>query len=144
MLQQESPPAWTQEAYRPPRSEYSFYCPNWGEGEYLIPGLDPDGGGVPHPRSRQWGTPSQVQTGGTPSLARYPPVQVQMEGTPSLARYPPVQVRMEGTPSLARYPPVQVQMEGTPSLNGVPPIQTWLGYPPPGPGRVPPIWTWLG
>ena len=27
--QQESPPVWTQEAYRPPCSEYSFCCPNW-------------------------------------------------------------------------------------------------------------------
>ena len=27
--EQETPPAWTQEAYRPPCSEYSFCCPNW-------------------------------------------------------------------------------------------------------------------
>ena len=26
---QESPPAWTQEAYRPPCSKYSLCCPNW-------------------------------------------------------------------------------------------------------------------
>ena len=28
-LKQESPPAWTQEAYRPPCSKYSLCCPNW-------------------------------------------------------------------------------------------------------------------
>ena len=27
--EQESPPAWTQEAYRPPCSKYSLCCPNW-------------------------------------------------------------------------------------------------------------------
>ena len=61
-ITQDSPPAWTQEAYRPPRSEYSFCCPNWGWG-------------VPHPRSRSWwgggGYPIPGQ-GGTPSLPGVP------------------------------------------------------------------------
>ena len=30
MGQQESPPAWTQEAYRPPRSKYTPCCFSWG------------------------------------------------------------------------------------------------------------------
>ena len=29
ILQQESPPAWTQEAYHPPCSKYFLCCPNW-------------------------------------------------------------------------------------------------------------------
>ena len=29
LSKQESPPAWTQEAYRPPCSKYSICCPNW-------------------------------------------------------------------------------------------------------------------
>ena len=41
--EQQSPPAWTQEAYRPPRSKYSICCPIPG-GRYPIPGR-----GVPHP-----------------------------------------------------------------------------------------------
>ena len=41
-LKQESPPAWTQEAYRPPCSEYSFCCPTWV----------PPPGRVPPPPSR--------------------------------------------------------------------------------------------
>ena len=41
----ESPPAWTQEAYHPPCSEYSFCCPNWVP---LPPILTwPGGGGTP-------------------------------------------------------------------------------------------------
>ena len=46
LLEQESPPARTQEAYRPPCSKYSFCCP--------IPG---GGGGYPIPRLG--GTPCQ-------------------------------------------------------------------------------------
>ena len=68
-LQQDSTPAWTQEAYRPPHSKYSFCSPIWGEGStlslvrgypipgWVIPHLWPEGGGganlslveVPHP-----------------------------------------------------------------------------------------------
>ena len=41
---QESPSAWTQEAYRPPCNKYSLCCPNW-----VPPPPHPDqaGGGVP-------------------------------------------------------------------------------------------------
>ena len=58
--------------------------------------------GVPYPRSRQGGTPSQVQTGGIPS-------QVWTGGYPFL---------LMGVPSCPR-------------LDVVPlPIQNWMGYPP--------------
>ena len=86
---QESPPAWTQEAYRPPCSEYSFCCPTWVPplgypvrypwgGTQTPPGVPgPPGGtqsgtppGVPGPpRGTRSGTPpggvpSQVPPGG--------------------------------------------------------------------------------
>ena len=60
---QESPPAWTQEAYHPPCSDYSFCCPNW----------------VPPP---SWPGP-----GGT--LPGYPPSKVPPSGVPPWAGYPP-------------------------------------------------------
>ena len=31
-LKQESPPTWSQETYRPPRSKYSLWCSLWGGG----------------------------------------------------------------------------------------------------------------
>ena len=55
---QESPPAWTQEAYYPPCSEYSFWCSNWVPPQQGTPparyppwaGYPPDGPGrVPPP-----------------------------------------------------------------------------------------------
>ena len=61
ILKQESPPAWTQEAYRPPCSEYSF-CPGRGGGvpDRVPPlggpgtpprgDLDPPRGGSGYPR----------------------------------------------------------------------------------------------
>ena len=52
-VQQESPPAWTQEAYRPRHINYSICCP--------VPG----GGEVPHPR---WGGGQ-----GGPNLTGVPP-----------------------------------------------------------------------
>ena len=65
---QESPPAWTQEAYHPPCSEYSFCCPNW-----VLPPLLTWPGGVPYLGTPQQGTPSQ----GTPP-ARVPPSRVPL------------------------------------------------------------------
>ena len=83
LFKQESPPAWTQEAYRPPCSEYSFCCPTrvpppgggtWpgyppppprgGGGGGTGPGSPPGGGtwpgyppqgGVPDPGTPPWG-----------------------------------------------------------------------------------------
>ena len=49
--QQESPPAWTQEAYRPPRSKCSL-CWGWGGTQSQVGGYPSQvQGGVPHPRS---------------------------------------------------------------------------------------------
>ena len=105
---QERPPAWTQEAYRPPCSKYSLCCPNW---------VPPPGQGTP---------PARV-----PPLARVPPPAgyAPCQGTPP-AEYPPWQ----GTPP-AGYPPWQGTPQGTPPGQGTPlagyPPQA-------GPGRVPP------
>ena len=76
-LKQESPPAWTQEAYRPPCSEYSFCCPTW----VSPPILTWRGGtrSVP-PRGGTWS--------GTPP-ARVPPRGGTRSGTPP-ARVPPL------------------------------------------------------
>ena len=50
---QESPPAWTQEAYRPPRSKCSLCC---SVGGVPHPDLARGGGGVPHP-DLTWSNP---------------------------------------------------------------------------------------
>ena len=97
---QESPPAWTQEAYRPPCSKYSLCCPNWV----------PPQAGYP---------PGQ----GTP-LARVPP----RAGYP-LGRVPPARVPPRGYPP-ARVPPGQgTPRQGTPPAR-VPPQLDLAGYPP--------------
>ena len=70
MKRQESPPAWTQEAYRPLCSKYSLCCPNW---------VPP--GGVPGtPPS----TPPVPPLGGTRYPPGYPPGGVPggVSGTP--------------------------------------------------------------
>ena len=107
--EQESPPAWTQEAYHPPCSEYSFCCPNWvppwpGWGRGTLPGYSP--GSVPP--SWPGGYPIWVPPGRVPP-AGYPP-----------AGYPPGRVPPQGNPPGWTW-------QGTPS----PPLA--------GPGRVPPI-----
>ena len=118
MKKQDSPPAWTQEAYRPPGGKHTLFYPRWGGGTYpggrvptLVGGTYSGrggtypGGGVPtlvggylpwlggtYPR---WGVPTLG--GGVPTLGRgYLP----MVGTP----FPPAKV---GTPHLdqGRYPP---------------------------------------
>ena len=79
---QESPPAWTQEAYRPPCSKYSLCCPNW-----VPPGQGTPPARVPPPPARV--PPSQ----GTPpphgilgNVAKHygiwvpPPVDRQIDG----------------------------------------------------------------
>ena len=120
---QESPPAWTQEAYRLPRSKCSLCW--WGG----TPSSHVGGGysiqswwGVPHP--------FMVGGGGTPSShgGGYPIHSWLVGGVPH-----PFMVG-GGVPH-------PVMVGGTPSSHGgVPPtIQTWLGYPPP-----PTMQTWLG
>ena len=54
-VQQESFPAWTQEAYRPPPSKYTLCCSvSWG-----VPHPVPNGGGGLPPSSSAWGYPIQ-------------------------------------------------------------------------------------
>ena len=70
---QESPLAWTQEAYRPTLSKCSLCCSVswWGWGGYPIPG---PGWGVLHPR---WGVPPPWPGMGYPSSrpgVGYPPI----------------------------------------------------------------------
>ena len=117
---QESPPAWTQEAYRPPCSEYSFCCPTW----------------VP---PQQGTPPSWPGRGGT--WPGYPPARVPplWPGYP-LAGYPPGQ----GTPRQGTPQPGSPQ-QGTPLAGPgrVPPQLDLTRVPPPWPG-YPPSWTWQG
>ena len=142
-IEQESPPAWTQEAYRPPCSEYSFCCPTW---------VPPRGGtrsGTPPGGGTQSGTPpggypvryTHPPWGGYP--VRCPPRGGTRSGTPLggvssqvppggyLVRYPP-----RGYP--VRYPPGG----GYPVRYPPPPVAPWhsgkcckalwdMGTPPP-------------
>ena len=111
--QQESPPAWTQEAYRPPCSEYSFCCPTRvpPRGGYLtqVPpwGVRVPPGGVPDP-----GTPP----GGT--WPGYPP---------GGSGYPPGGYLTRVPPRGGLGTPRGVPDPGTPGGGG-------LGTPPPGGG----------
>ena len=119
----ESPPAWTQEAYRPLCSEYCFCCPNWVPPVLTWCGGDTLLGGVPYLGTPWQGTPDRVPP--CPDLA--------WGGT--LPGYPPWQ----GTPS--RVPPILTWL-GTPP--GVCPMEFWVmlqsivGY------GYPPSWTWPG
>ena len=134
---QESPPAWTQEAYHPPCSEYSFCCPTrvpppGGRG-YLTrvpPGgyltRVPPQGGVPDP-----GTPGGSSTpGGT--WPGYPPGGgLGTPGGGSWPRYPPWGGTWPGYPG-------GVPDLGTPLQGG-----TWPRYPPrgvPDPGTPAASW----
>ena len=85
--EQESSPAWTQEACRPPRNKYSFCYPNRGGGE------------VPHPWWGYLGYPLSVWTwlGYTPCLhlAGGPPPHASWMGYPlpplwTWLGYPPI------------------------------------------------------
>ena len=118
--QQESPPAWTQEAYRPHRIKYSICYLRWGTPRqgYPRPSLM-GGGGYPRwgtlpPPSR--GTPGQVWWG-VPEVG-YPFAEVPHQGTTHW-----------GTPARPNggggFPSCLPPGKGTP----------WLGIPPSGPGR---------
>ena len=129
-MKQESPPAWTQEAYRPPCIEYSFCCPTW------VPPPHPDlAGGVP------WS--------GTP-WAGYPPILTWPGGVPDQGTPPGQATPQAGYPPILTWPggvPDQgTPCQGTPPTGyppaGYPPQLDLAVYTPPpaGPGRVPP---WL-
>ena len=135
---QESPPAWTQEAYRPPCSEYSFCCPTWVPPPDRVP---------PHPDLARGGTWPGYPPSRVPPWPGYPPGQGTPEGTrvPPRPGYPPGQ----GT-SLARVPP-RLDLAGYPpprlDLAGYPPAASWhsgkcckalwdMGTPPPGVNKL--------
>ena len=92
-FQQESPPVWTQEAYRLPRTKYTPCCFSWGYPPVLT--LDLDGGRntssywqgrYPNPcPDLRWGTPRPDLGWGTPcpDLGRgYSPIPHRPEGVP--------------------------------------------------------------
>ena len=141
---QESPPAWTQEAYRPPCSKYSFCCPTRVPPPHQgLAWYPPGGGGWWVPRSGfpssgpGWVPPYQDLAGGT-LLGGGTQFRVRVPLCQDLARYPP-------TPP----PPPHLDLTGWYPARGKP----RSGYPPPvgylppgpGPGRVPPpptqVWT---
>ena len=88
-MRQESPPAWTQEAYRPLCSKYSLCCPNW----VSPPARVPPSQGTPQP--------------GYPPWPGYPPARVPLQPgyplPPLGPGYPPA--RIPPQLDLAGYPP---------------------------------------
>ena len=80
--QQESPPAWTQETYRPLRTKYTLCCSSWG---YPLhhPDQGPDlGGGTPHQQDGIPPTPSRLH-GGIPCQEEWRYPHEEGWGTPS-------------------------------------------------------------
>ena len=92
IYEQESPPAWTQEAHRPPRSKCSLCCsvcvcgggPRWGTPNMGYPPrhrVPPEMG---HPPDLRWGTPTSELRWGTPPTQTWdgvPPVPRKCEQT---------------------------------------------------------------
>ena len=127
-IKQESPPAWTQEAYRPPRNKYMLCCSCWGgtpggRPPCLTLGGHPPAGGVP------WaGTPlPRVPWAGAPLVGgepRWVPPLIWMG-------YPP-------TISWTGYTPPPSAGRGTPPPSagwGTTPHHQLDGVPPPGVDR---------
>ena len=126
--QQKSPPAWTQETYRPLLIKYSICWPIGG-------------GEVPHPLDRGyplpgwenpvpgWGYPTSGW-GGTPSLAEVPTIGTWAGYPPDLAGVPPTDLTMV---------PPSGPDQGIPLSGpgwGTFPFWPWSGYPYPSP-----VWT---
>ena len=78
-IKQESPPAWTQEAYRLPCSKYSLCYPNWVPpwAGYPPPGYPP-ARVPPPPGSPQGNPPTRVP----PLPPGYPPPRLDLAGYP--------------------------------------------------------------
>ena len=148
ITKQESPPAWTQEAYRPPCSEYYFCCPTRvpPPGGYLTR-VPPPGGGYPDPPRGGTRTPRGVPgppRGGT--WPGYPPGGVPDPGPPGGYPDPPGGT-WPGYPRGGTRTPrgylTQVPPGGVPG----PPGGGYLTrVPPPPPGGYPdppspPVWT---
>ena len=132
-VKQESPPAWTQEAHRPPCSECSLcWSVSWRKG-------------VPHPvlDGGRGGTPSSPGLGGT---LGYPRPDLG-GGTPLSAGWGTPILILDGVPLSAEWgtPPSRPEM-GYPlphQQDGVPPVWIWDGVPSPSrPDGVPPVEVW--
>ena len=134
-LQQESPPAWTQEAYRPRRIKYYSmgYVPPIGVPPAQVWEGVPEVG-YPHPGlmggTRGGVSPGQVWPVGGGTQDGVPPCQ----GTPRPGQMGGTQGGVPPCLDLAGVPPY-LDLAGVPPP---PPAWTWLGYPPP------PSWTWQG
>ena len=105
VAKQESPPAWTQEAYRLPCSEYSFCCSNW-----VPPGRVP-----PHP-DLAWGVPYLGNPPGRvppswPGLGGYPYWGIPYLGTPPGVCPIAFWVMLQSIVGYG-YPPVDRQIDG--------------------------------
>ena len=100
-----------------------------GQGGYPIPG--PDGGGIPHPRSR-WGVPYLRSRRGysIPGLDGGYPILLTGVGVPHLRSEQGVP---QGTPHMQDwmgYPPsAEWGTPPHPRMDGVNPIQDWMEYP---------------
>ena len=117
ITQQESPPAWTQEAYRPRRIKYSICYPVRGE-------VPPPSLGYP-PGQVWWGVPEVGYpcqgTPPSPGLMGVPEVEYPPSGYPSIQVWwgvPPGQVWPGGYPRWGTLPPL-----------GYPPARSDGGYP---------------
>ena len=134
ILRQESPPAWTQEAYCPPCSKYSLCCPNW-----VPPPSWPGRGGTLLGGYLTWVAPARVPPiltwpGGTwlgTPQPGYPPPGYPTPPT----RVPPDQrTSHQGTPSPTRVPPARVPPQWLPHGilgNVAKHYGIWVAPPPP-------------
>ena len=119
VVKQDSPPAWTQEAYRPPHSKCSL-C--WSIG-----------GGYPEYPPQTWdGVPPQTWDGVTPGPEMGYPPTLTWDGVPPTLTW-------DGVPPLPGpemgYPPTQ-------TWDGVPPLpRPEMGYPPRNVNRQTPVKT---
>ena len=124
--QQESPPAWMQEAYRPPRSCSVSRSPNGGGGVYPNPvlrGLPPSSPyGQGTPIQSWWEVPHPVPMGGTPSSPDW--------GGATLS-----------SPDRGWYP-IQFQGGTASQIGGYPPSSPGKGVLPLSAGWGPPRWVW--
>ena len=172
ITKQESPPAWTQEAYRPPRSKCSLCLVGGGVPHPVMMGGNPiiqtwpggtqdtphhpDLAGVPPPFRPGWSTSPPSRPGwGTPhhpDLAGVPPHHQDLAGVPpTIKTWPGYPYHPDLAGGYPGYLPPSRSGWGTPhhqDLTRVPPtIQTWLGYPlhhPDLTGVSPTIQTWQG
>ena len=108
---QESPPAWTQEAYRPPCSKYFLCCAILADPPPRLDLTPPPAGPDPPPPSWTWPTPP-------PPAGPDPPLPLQLDLTPPAGPDPPL-------------PPSWTWPTPPPPAGPDPPGWTWPTPPPP-------------